>query len=139
MSMSDRAIRTTFLAGILRWIWSVAAEGSGLVYRLGRRRRLYRMLRLDDHLLDDIGITREELLWAIDLPLGVNAALELHERAKARRAAEAMGRGRGVANALPSPARSPVPAMAISGKVIHGLQHSRSDIERDLGDCRMSG
>lgn len=136
MSMSDRAIRTTYFAGILRWISTVAAQGAGLAHRLRRRRRLYRMLGLDDHMLDDIGITREDLLWAIDLPLRVNAALLMHARARCRRAMEAKGRGGGMANALPSPDRSPVSDMAISGMVTHGLRHPRSDIERDFGDRR---
>lgn len=52
---------------------------------LRRRWRLYRMQWLDDHMLDDIGITREELEWAIRLPLRVNAALALHDRARRRR------------------------------------------------------
>ncbi|MEM7045166.1 MAG: hypothetical protein AAF543_20345 [Pseudomonadota bacterium] len=50
---------------------------------------------LDDQLLDDIGVTREELDWAIRLPLGVNAALALQDRAKKRRRAAAAARGRG--------------------------------------------
>lgn len=51
-----------------------------------RRWRLHRMQALDDHMLDDIGVTREELLWAIDLPVRVNAAHVLHDRARRRRA-----------------------------------------------------
>jgi hypothetical protein len=41
--------------------------------------------RLDEHLLDDIGITRADVRWASGLPLTVNAALELEERATRRR------------------------------------------------------
>ena len=36
-------------------------------------------------LLDDIGITRADVRWASGLPLTVNAALELEERATRRR------------------------------------------------------
>ncbi len=56
-----------------------------LAQSLQRRWRLYRMQSLDDHLLDDIGITREELEWAIRLPLHINAALALRDRAERRR------------------------------------------------------
>lgn len=54
---------------------------------LQRRWQLYRMQSLEDHLLDDIGVTREELEWAIRLPLSTNAALALRERAARRRMA----------------------------------------------------
>lgn len=66
-----------------------------LAQSVRRRWRLYRMRWLDDQLLDDIGVTREELDWAIRLPLGVNAALALQDRAKKRRRAAAAARGRG--------------------------------------------
>ncbi len=64
---------------------------------LYRRRRELREARaafmhtvyLDHRLLDDMGVTREEVLWAASLPLEVNAALALRERAAERRAAEA--------------------------------------------------
>lgn len=56
-----------------------------LAQSVRRRWRLYRMQWLDDQLLDDIGVTREELEWAIRLPLRVNAALALHDRARERR------------------------------------------------------
>ena len=49
------------------------------------RRSVRRLETLDDYLLRDIGVTREELHWAAGLPLSVNAALELEERATRRR------------------------------------------------------
>ncbi|WP_179954032.1 DUF1127 domain-containing protein [Denitrobaculum tricleocarpae] len=42
-------------------------------------------VRLDDRMLDDIGVTREEVQWAAGLPLAFNAARALHSRARARR------------------------------------------------------
>lgn len=42
-------------------------------------------LRLDDHLLDDIGVTRDEVEWAARLPLDENASHALFARAKRRR------------------------------------------------------
>lgn len=44
-----------------------------------------RSLRLDDKILDDIGVTREEVEWAAGLPLEVNASSALYARARARR------------------------------------------------------
>ncbi|MEZ5933735.1 MAG: hypothetical protein R3F54_17645 [Alphaproteobacteria bacterium] len=49
---------------------------------------------LDDRLLDDMGVTREEVLWAARLPLEQNAALALQARAAGRRAAQASDGGR---------------------------------------------
>ncbi len=52
------------------------------------RRKLRRLRHLEDRVLDDIGITREEVAWAACLPIGVNAALALQDRAKRRRKVE---------------------------------------------------
>ncbi|MFC3286174.1 hypothetical protein [Litchfieldella rifensis] len=38
-----------------------------------RRRRLLRLLDYDDHMLDDMGHTRQDLLWAAHLPLKEDA------------------------------------------------------------------
>jgi uncharacterized protein YjiS (DUF1127 family) len=52
---------------------------------LKAKRRIVRLGDLDDHLLRDIGVTREEVEWAAGLPLTVNSALALEERAFRRR------------------------------------------------------
>ena len=69
-----------------------AAEATGslsLLWRFIRnwraRRAVVRLDALDDYLLHDIGVPRAELRWASGLPLTVNAALELEERATRRR------------------------------------------------------
>lgn len=49
------------------------------------RRSISRLDRLDDYLLRDIGYTREEIEWASGLPLTVNAAAALEDRANRRR------------------------------------------------------
>ena len=49
------------------------------------RRAFMNTFRLDDKMLDDIGITREELEWAASLPLRVNASHALYARARKRR------------------------------------------------------
>lgn len=47
------------------------------------------LLTLDDRQLDDIGVTRDEVIWASELPLDRNAALELDALKKRRRSAGA--------------------------------------------------
>lgn len=57
----------------------------GLIRNWRARRAVGRLDALDDFLLQDIGVTRTEVRWAAGLPLSVNAALELEERATRRR------------------------------------------------------
>ena len=42
------------------------------------------VLYLDDQLLEDIGVTRDDVLWANKLPLTENAALELRNIARTK-------------------------------------------------------
>jgi uncharacterized protein YjiS (DUF1127 family) len=49
------------------------------------KRRVTRIGDMDDHMLRDIGVTREEVQWAAGLPITVNAALALEERSFRRR------------------------------------------------------
>ncbi len=49
------------------------------------KRRIAALADFDDYMLRDIGITRDEVQWAAGLPLTVNAALALEERAYRRR------------------------------------------------------
>ena len=66
-------------------------EGNGfsLVRRVWRnwqaRRRVTDLSTYDDYMLNDIGVTRDEIQWAAGLPLTVNAALALEDRAMRRR------------------------------------------------------
>lgn len=58
--------------------------------RTYRQRKLDRaaieyMLGLEDHMLDDIGLTRRDVEWANRLPLSVNAATELELKAMVNR------------------------------------------------------
>ncbi len=71
---------------------AAAVEGTGIAGLLGTlirnwiaRRSVARLSQLDDYMLRDIGITRDEIAWASRLPLSQNAALELEERALKRR------------------------------------------------------
>jgi uncharacterized protein YjiS (DUF1127 family) len=57
----------------------------GLLIRHWRARRAVRaMLDWDDRLLRDIGVERNEVQWAAVLPLTLNAALALEDRALRR-------------------------------------------------------
>jgi uncharacterized protein YjiS (DUF1127 family) len=71
---------------------AIAAEAVGdhslfgqLIRNWRARRAVARLDRLDDHMLHDIGVTREDVIWAAGLPLTVNAALALEERGRRRR------------------------------------------------------
>lgn len=43
------------------------------------------MLTLEDKILDDIGVTREDVKWAASLPIAVNASRALFARARQRK------------------------------------------------------
>lgn len=46
-----------------------------------------RLLSLDDHMLRDVGLTRNDVYRAVDLPLGLDAGAEMRrERTKVREA-----------------------------------------------------
>ncbi len=49
------------------------------------RRKFRRMLDLDDHVLNDIGVVRAEVEWAANLPLNVDAGGALRRVSRARR------------------------------------------------------
>ena len=51
-----------------------------------RRRKLASLLDLDDHMLADVGVTREDLKWVLDLPFSHDPGLELQRRALRNRA-----------------------------------------------------
>ena len=56
-----------------------------LVRNWKAKRRIVALGNFDDYMLQDIGITRDEVQWAAGLPLTVNAAIALEERAFRRR------------------------------------------------------
>jgi uncharacterized protein YjiS (DUF1127 family) len=71
---------------------AISQEEFGLVPFLRRvrrnwkaKRRIVALTSFDDYMLRDIGVTRDEVQWAAGLPLTVNAAIALEERAFRRR------------------------------------------------------
>jgi len=64
-------------------------DGMSIVSRFIRnwraRRSVSRLEAYDDYMLTDIGVSRDDVIWAAGLPLTVNAALALEERSSARR------------------------------------------------------
>ena len=59
------------------------------LYRNWKARRAVRKLQdRDDHTLDDIGVTREEVAWAAGLSLTQNAARRLEDVSYRRRKAQ---------------------------------------------------
>jgi uncharacterized protein YjiS (DUF1127 family) len=46
------------------------------------RRAVRELLKLDDHVLHDVGATRADVEWASHLPLTMNASLALDERTR---------------------------------------------------------
>ncbi len=92
---------------------SGSLPGTGILARLYRnwkaRRAVARLDQLDDFLLHDIGVSREDIFAASHLPLSVNAALALDEatRNHLRQAAQKIPQRRlaGNAGTLISPIR----------------------------------
>lgn len=66
---------------------SVLVRNVGLVFRsFNGRRKIAKLGQLDDHLLADIGLSQEDVRWALGLPFSYDPALELQRRALRNRA-----------------------------------------------------
>lgn len=79
----------TFVSAIENYLksWATAIN---IVFTQRKLQRINRqafshLLSLDDHILDDIGITRNDILDASRLPVNVNASLELEKKARANK------------------------------------------------------
>jgi uncharacterized protein YjiS (DUF1127 family) len=70
---------------ISRGEYGVVSFARRLLRNWKAKRRVVALGTFDDYLLKDIGITRDEVQWAAGLPLTVNAAVALEERAFSRR------------------------------------------------------
>jgi uncharacterized protein YjiS (DUF1127 family) len=88
--MRDYALSRALSLGEFRGSWL-----SRLVRNWKARKRVAELENYDDFLLQDIGVTREEIRWAAGLPLTVNAALALEDHAFRRRKDQPKRPGRG--------------------------------------------
>ena len=70
---------------ISRGEYGVVSFARRLLRNWKAKRRIVALGNFDDYMLKDIGITRDEVQWAVGLPLTVNAAVALEERAIRRR------------------------------------------------------
>lgn len=77
---ADRSILGLIVSG-LSALWHASDE---LYDRIQNRRGVQSMLELDDSLLRDMGVTRDDVRWASQLPLTRRAGEEL-TRASGRR------------------------------------------------------
>lgn len=75
---------TAFLGQTLRLLESLR----DLRANLRRRRKFKKLLELDDKMLNDIGLTRTEIIRGCGYPLDVNASILVHRDARLRRQAE---------------------------------------------------
>jgi uncharacterized protein YjiS (DUF1127 family) len=55
------------------------------IQRTTDRQAFSHLLALDQHTLDDIGITRDDVFWASRLPLSINASHELEKIARSNK------------------------------------------------------
>lgn len=75
------------ITALEHWVWRRVVRTRLWMRAWARRRRLQRLQDYDDHLLEDMGYTRQELAWALSLPMRVNARRALRRlqaRLKAR-------------------------------------------------------
>lgn len=78
--------RSMGLAPVLKALpGRLLAEGRAFYHAWRRRRRYRTLLDFDDRMLDDMGVTREEVYRHAGLPLYRNAAVELSHAAWLRR------------------------------------------------------
>jgi uncharacterized protein YjiS (DUF1127 family) len=63
---------------------NIASEGilARAIDNWRARRAVASLLKVDDHILRDMGADRADVTWAASLPLSVNAALALEERVR---------------------------------------------------------
>ena len=79
----------SILQGIAADIWAlIDRQRERLEIRRAQkdaRTAFMNMLTLEDKILDDIGVTHEDVKWAASLPIEVNASRALFARARKRR------------------------------------------------------
>lgn len=83
--MTSQSINQPIARRSTQGVWTSLFQ---LVSDLKRRRRFKRLLDLDDHMLRDIGLIREEVLWGTSLSIRDNASFLAHHKARIRRRQE---------------------------------------------------
>jgi hypothetical protein len=53
--------------------------------RWSNRRAIYKLARLEDRILRDIGVTRADVEWALSLPAEVDVSIALNDLVQRRR------------------------------------------------------
>lgn len=79
--MTDHSIQRAESLGVA----DVVSGARQLASHWVKRRRLYRLQQLDDVMLNDIGLLREEVNASLEQPLTVDPVRDLNRRARARR------------------------------------------------------
>jgi uncharacterized protein YjiS (DUF1127 family) len=70
---------------------SILRAAIGIFRSWSRRRRFTDLRRLDDHMLRDIGLTRDDLSWGTSLPLSEDAVARVRRRMAGRATAPNAG------------------------------------------------
>lgn len=83
--MTDHSTFGTRAATSGHPLFDLADRLSERLRQATRRKGLKRLLDLDDHMLEDIGVLRHEVEHAVGLPLSINAATELRRISLERR------------------------------------------------------
>jgi uncharacterized protein YjiS (DUF1127 family) len=74
MSRQSSSTSAGPLESVLQLLWSAYKAHVS-------RRQLIRLSEVDDHLLADVGVSREDVRWALDLPFSHDPGVELQRRA----------------------------------------------------------
>ena len=83
--MTDHSAFGPATSGAGHPLFDLAARLGERAVQARRRKGFRRLLDLDDHMLDDIGVQRHEVVHAANLPLSVDAATELRRISLERR------------------------------------------------------
>ena len=70
---------------VVNWLGNLGPKFTTLAHNWQRRRKFIALLNYDDHIIDDMGLTRDLIEAAIKLPLSENAAVIAHAYAKSAR------------------------------------------------------
>jgi uncharacterized protein YjiS (DUF1127 family) len=81
LAMTDHTVSRAESLGVADYVSGARQLASNWL----KRRRLYRLQQLDDRMLNDIGLLREEVNASLEQPLTVDPVWDLNRRARQRR------------------------------------------------------